>query len=536
VSRTPTTYLLGRIEVLTETLKSAESPWNEEDLEDVAREALEFLRDALDIPRLEKELAARSRIDRETLTEVTDWFAAVEAEVPPAFGMTFPDGTSFDWSGRMQRLRELLGGLVQAEGLEEFEVVLRLSLVGDPCFASMLMALAPDHAVRARLELKLREKLSLLPDDQALGLWAGLRAEVDPSAEVHIAIDPSVVSPDFFDLGDAGTARDKIATYLAKVRPLLVRKTFEGGSTHIPAGQTGIATILSWTAVPSTRAWATTDRVIIRALGRIALCWPGSKTDLAEVLGVQPDGYFVGGRAPQEAKRSLGVLGNKNPTPTRILVDLATLLRIAEQRAIQQVAPVERALRAYKLGLEVMAQDVRDDLASKDELRLQREMCRFLVERDVRAYGTKFGWSEVDVRADDSLGAVVIEAKLLKKPPSERDINRWLTQLGSYMDQEHLALRGVLVLYNFSDAAILCPVETIRFRFLLLAINLCPASPSKRTASIEVQPTASGEEVIRVHRLGEVTAKRRRSKKGSTPKKNNARKGRGSRRGGKPRP
>lgn len=89
---------------------------------------------------------------------------------------------------------------------------------------------------------------------------------------------------------------------------------------------------------------------------------------------------------------------------------------MADQRSIIQEGSVERAVRNYKLGLEVMAQDIRAEFVKKSELRLQREMCRFLVERDIRAYGTKFGWSEVDLRADDPLGAVVIETKLLNPP------------------------------------------------------------------------------------------------------------------------
>lgn len=215
-----------------------------------------------------------------------------------------------------------------------------------------------------------------------------------------------------------------------------------------------------------------------------------------------------------------------------MLTELSKLLQIADQRSTSQEGTVERMLRAYKLGLEVVAQDVRDEFRKKDELRLQREMCRFLVERSVRAYGTKFGWSEVDLRADDVLGAVVIETKLLKSnAPSERDINRWLTQLGSYLDQEHLALRGVLVLYNFSPTAIISPIATIRFRYLIVAINLCPLSPSKRTASIEIAATDAGTEIVRVHKFGD--AKPAKKSRGPRPDPTKART---RRRGRKPRP
>ncbi len=187
----------------------------------------------------------------------------------------------------------------------------------------------------------------------------------------------------------------------------------------------------------------------------------------------------------------------------RILTELEKLLRVAEQRTPHESGSVERALRAYKLGLEAMAEDVRSEFAGKNELRLQREMCRFLVERDVRAFGTKFGRSEVDLRADDPLGAAVIETKVLRSAPSERDINRWLTQLGSYLDQEHLAFRGVLVLYNFSPTPIFCPAQTLRFRFLLLTINLCSESPSRRAWNVEIEATTEGPAIVHVHRTGE---------------------------------
>jgi len=436
----------------------------------------------------------------------------------------------------LRRIQELVAGLDNAHGLEEIEVGLRLAFVGDAAFTRLLMALSPEHELRTRLAAKLEEKLALLKDDQAMALWAAFRREVDPSTEGHIDTDPSIVANDFFDLGGIDTARPKLARYLATVRPLLVRRMFEKNAS-VPGGNVGIASILSWTAHPSTRTWSPTDRVMIRALCRVALCWDqlggrDRKGELAEALGVPVGGYFVGGRGEQEAKRSFDVRGSKTPAPVRILTELSKLLSIADQRSVTQEGSVERILRAYKLGLEVMAQDIREEFVEKGELRLQREMCRFLVERSIRAYGTKFGWSEVDLRADDVLGAVVIETKVLRSTaPSERDINRWLTQLGSYLDQEHLALRGVLVLYNFSPTAILCPTTTIRFRYLILSINLCPDSPSKREASIEIAPTTDGSEVIRVHKFGEVESPtKQQRRRASRPKAKRARVGR------KPRP
>ncbi len=111
---------------------------------------------------------------------------------------------------------------------------------------------------------------------------------------------------------------------------------------------------------------------------------------------------------------------------------------------------MERALRAYKLGLEVMAEEVDPALEGMSKLRLQRHLLKFLVERDIEAFGTKFGYSEADVRAHDHLGALIVEVKVVRdKLPSQKTLNRWLAQVGSYMSQsQQVALRGALVIYE----------------------------------------------------------------------------------------
>jgi hypothetical protein len=143
VPRSRVAYLLERINAVARALTTPETYWNGEDVSDVCLEAAAFLRDALGVPALERELVSRSQVDTKTLAEATEWFAAVEAEEPKPYGMTFPDGTTFDWAGRIDRLRSLLRGLSQAAELEEIEVGLRLGFIGDPAFASMLMALDP---------------------------------------------------------------------------------------------------------------------------------------------------------------------------------------------------------------------------------------------------------------------------------------------------------------------------------------------------------------------------------------------------------
>ena len=74
----------------------------------------------------------------------------MDQETPKPYGMTFPDGTSFDWPGRIERLRGLPGGLNQAEGLEEIEVGLRLNFVGEARSPAAALGRLPGCVAHAR--------------------------------------------------------------------------------------------------------------------------------------------------------------------------------------------------------------------------------------------------------------------------------------------------------------------------------------------------------------------------------------------------
>lgn len=508
------TYLLDRLHLLKAAVPGAgQAPdrWREDDADNLTIEIAEYLREALDIPALERELVATSQLDRGSLVEVKGWFEEIAHNDPTAFAMTFPDGTNFEWQRPIERLNALIESLGTPHGLEEIEIGLRLSMIGDPALERLLMAVRPGHEVRGRLEARLAPKLALLPDLEAMRYWAGLRAEVDPSRDVRIQPHTDVVPTEFFDVGDATDVRKRIARYLATVRPLLLRKAIESGTVQWPAGRALAATVLTWVRESaSTRQWSTTDRVVIQSLGRLSACLTGERaTALAAALGVPEGGYFAGGRATQDARRSYDVLGQRHPPSHRIFDELPKLLQIADLRSRPKEAPLERTLRAYKLSLEVMAQDVGREMSGKREERVQRELCRFLVERGVLAYGTKFGWSETDIRGHDEIGAAIIETKLVKRIPSTGDINRWLTQLGSYMDQEQgpKAIRGVIVLFNFTPASMIAPESPLRAKYSIVAINLCPDSPSKRRASVEIVPAAAPG-IVEVLRIGEAEPKR----------------------------
>jgi hypothetical protein len=149
---------------------------------------------------------------------------------------------------------------------------------------------------------------------------------------------------------------------------------------------------------------------------------------------------------------------------------------------------IEAALFQYKLGLEVMLS--RKHVAKCRELHMQKELCRFLVERNIRAFGKSFGRAESDLLAELPGGRFLLETKLVKKV-SESSIRHYITQLKAYMDQEEAATRGVLVIYNLSDTTILADRKWLRQNLWILAINLDSASPSKLRSRLMIEDGGS---------------------------------------------
>ena len=171
----------------------------------------------------------------------------------------------------------------------------------------------------------------------------------------------------------------------------------------------------------------------------------------------------------------------------RYRIRICGLLSVLEQLVHDAIdvettpRPLVDLLHAFKLGMEVCSAQELKELPKEPEVELQRLLLRFLVERNVAAVGTKFARSETDLRVDDAFGAIVIEAKKLRTLPSEKKMKAWLSQLGSYMDQAPIRNMGVLLFFNFSNGSIIVPSEA-RFgndRYHVVAINLCPDSPSK---------------------------------------------------------
>lgn len=484
-------YLHKRISDIEARVSSAPALANEDAIEMVLEVGAE-LRRTISFAELENKFVAESRIDIEALRAGTNLLSSIPGE---DFEATFSDGTPLDVANQLQRLSNLVEGLQSPEQLQELEVLMRLSLIGDGAFDALIMALTRRTQQIDQLESLVRGKLGLLDDAEALELWGQFLGETAESRTTRIEPHPDVVAPAFFD-SSTSEVRDRIAQYLTWVRPQLERRQMQRGQTQFPVVSAGVARVLTWTRESAGIQVTTADRVLARSVARLAVWWQshGKLLALAEAFGIAPDGALLAGRFFDDAKKNATELKT-----AAALQELRQLVRLAE-RVSGPDSPALRSLRTYKLGLEAVAADEAEIGPDMPEERLQRHLCRYLVEREIAAAGRVFGRSKSDLHAEDAWGTHVIEAKRFRALPSDATLLAYASQLLAYLDQQPANRSGILVLYNFSDATILTPLTFIRGRLLVLAVNLCAATPSGRRSSLLVEE-GQGSDLLQFVRL-----------------------------------
>lgn len=132
-----------------------------------------------------------------------------------------------------------------------------------------------------------------------------------------------------------------------------------------------------------------------------------------------------------------------------------------------------------------MAPEILREIKIKEELLLQKELCKFLLEENIFTVGTKFGRSETDLFAEHAGGEYTIEAKVFRRKGSlsRPSLNHAVVQLQNYLDQRPSTPRGILVIYNLTDDLLTASGAWIQGRYWILPINLQPQSPSLRKRS-----------------------------------------------------
>jgi hypothetical protein len=268
--------------------------------------------------------------------------------------------------------------------------------------------------------------------------------------------------------------------------------------TWIPKEVVELPRILSWRSSGASQPVSKQEELLARSLSRVAaILQHGHHKDVAQIadlLSLSEDSRIISGPESE-------ALGDKvfaDRAYEVLLFELRTIVRILES-LVRYNEPIERALNQYKLGLEVMAPENRTEIREKGELRLQKELCKFLLERNIFTVGTKFGRSETDLFAEQGGEEYTIEAKVFQKTGSlsQSNLRHAVVQLQNYLDQRPTTPRGILVIYNLTNDLLTAARAWIQGRYWILPINLQPLSPSRRKRSFDIKP-GQGDNLIDV--------------------------------------
>jgi hypothetical protein len=457
---------------------------------------LECVSKARNIEDLNRVLLARTRIDVDTLRQVADILEKLDLGGPHAL---FPT-RSVDPNSALRDFHSFVETVdKETKTSDARDLSLRLDYFSGPLMDLLLCAAVVKADLTPIVQLA-RKKLELLDDYQVMDVWSRVQREFSPETLDAMEVDSDILPENWVRTTTLPEITEKIANYLVILKPRLELVMFKTGRHLIPHDAPSLALLLSLSESAAATPILPFELDLASALGRLRSYWEKvliqSPIDFDRALGLSLGESFL------DCKEYQGVASNvtrATPNSDRLIIyELKKIIR-ATDSFLTYESPVEKALSQYKLGIEVIAPDNIKGLVRKKELRLQKELCRFLLERGVFTVGTKFGRSETDLLANFPDEGFIIEAKVYKQKTrlTEKTIKSNLVQLQSYMDQNPTRTRGILVMYNFSSTLISAPRQWIAGRFWFLPINLQQERPSGRNRSLVIE-RGDGDDVIRV--------------------------------------
>ena len=400
--------------------------------------------------------------------------------------------------------------------MDDFDLALFVDLKLNLYFNEALICAAHAGADLEGLVKLALEKVAVLSDEQLSLVWGRLRQELD-SDRLPLKQDQVTILPSGFERFDSPDGvREKIAQYIVQLRPQLILANFRRGITEVSAEMIGLARILAWRSSMASETLSEQEQLLARSLARLVSIlelFGREKAEVANLLRIPADCRIAKG---PEFRKANAEYAKKGPSPQAIFLELRNVARIVDL-LITYESPIERALRHYKLGLEVMTPEIIESFDEKGELYLQKELCKFLLERNIFAVGTKFGRSELDLLVDEATVSYVLETKLFRSGVAlgPAQIKKSLVQLQSYLDQNPSSPRGILVIYNLTESLLTAPQSWIQGRYWILPINLQAEPPSGRSRSLAIEP-ARDDQVINIVRIEHQPKRKKRGKKTST--------------------
>lgn len=519
--------LLKTIGSLSVEMVEMDAAYGSEHRDEIRAILAEFLEDIFQhggVYEIQQRVAATQKIDVEAVQSILDILAAAN---PQNFTLSFSTGTSreVDIQKELRDLNEALKKIREGQTkLGLTSILLKLEYYFDSRISEILMAFGLNHTVFEKIKEVLRPKFSLVSNDDVLLFWARLKAQFEgDDRRSSFKFYEDIMGEDYWQERGVESIREKILDFIVRLKSITIKRMIADGETMHPVGMVGIARTAGGTGVGMTNNM---DLLVVRSISHVVAFYEfltfSEAADLAKSIGQESDSLIFGGADFSDYLRELSKLrGNNFKNFMKLLYEkMLRLIEYVEEVAITKTTMSE-ALWHYKLGQEVIAPFRMNDIKSGrlNEIALQKELSKFLIERGILSYGVVLGRNEVDLYSKEMGGEdFVIETKVYKKSPSETQIVNNLVQLQSYMDQ-HVQPRGVLVIYNCSDDLILSPKKWHKGRFWILSINIGNATPSKRSRSIEIKESVENNKLIYCVSSGETKKGKAANKKKVVKKK-----------------
>jgi hypothetical protein len=489
-------YLIGRIEDLERYVASVPPELLRDDLEALIQELLSYTTSAVDLPNINDRIEALKALDIESLRRGLQILETENLGSP----YQLSPAVTLDPIAILRDLRQAINQFADNfTGMGDFGLAFTLDLNLGSRFDQALLCAARAASELSPLVEMVRDKLSLLNPDQLTVIWNRLLRDFDVERGYTMQDPESILPAEFIRFDRPDVLRDKIARYVVQLEPRLILPMMRAGIHEVPSEMLELPRILTWRSAEASEPVSEQEEMVVLSLARLTAIlvqhFHKTKADIATILKIPSTSRILSGPDFQTAE---GAFAEQAFSAPAVFLEMRKIARIIDA-LIKYESTLERALRQYKLGLEVMAPEILKAFTQKGELRLQKELCRFLIERNIFAVGTKFGRSETDLLAEEAANAYVLETKLFRRGVGLRpsSIKRSLVQLQSYMDQMPSAPRGVLIIYNLTESLLTAVRKWIQGRYWILPINLQQDPPSSRKRSLAIE-LGEGNQLIEI--------------------------------------
>ncbi len=460
---------------------------------------------------LEKRIVELKKADLSSIAKVLDIILEYH---PPKYTLTFADEKTREVDP-IQKINELKSWISNADGnqikLGSMEILFRLELVFDSKMNEIMMAFEKRSPVFKRVKQDVLAKLKKVRKDDLLLLWADLKSKFRNKDDDHhgYVFYKDIIPEDFWDISPKSISLDEVAEryadFIVEYKPLTVRRMIAEGYNAYPVGPLGIARSLALSSSQGKNNVSEFDVLVIRTLSKVISLFEkityANKSELARAINANQDSFVFDGEFFQAAKKELEEM--RNNSSVSFVESLSASMERLNSYAMENQSSgskVERLLFNYKLSREVSPPDI--SAGKKNEIALQKDLCKFLIENDIVAYGKIFGRSQIDFYIKEGELPIaeeyVVETKVFRRGravnPSVIKAN--LVQLQSYMDI-HKQPRGILAIYNYSDDLIYVPDKRwLHGQYWILVVNIGTATASKRKRSLKIVESSSPKNLI----------------------------------------